>query len=633
MRRREVRLAELYGDLVKRRGFGFELDFAGQVAYRLERKYMAGHEREAVESWKDNRHHYLEAPEFLDTGARLYALEGSPDQAREIMDRLLELEPAWHVSVRLVVFRAYTSSQEKHHLEKARQMYQSMKTEIGGYGSAEMLGDNSSIEMYDNCLLGFLEAHSLPDARQVFRDMAEAGHLDYTGSRLQIERVLRRIHRLYALATSVSSMSAVALDAIAVLPVAYHSHLFSDWMMYSYTQNSPQMVAQILDMMVDRGYQPEPGHFEFLLRALFRTKEPDNVLKAENLGWKMVEEVRLSSTLVGGSVPNSRVSAIKKKLKTVSVLDPDSPIQAPAANVETFALLMSHHAKRLQWEHVDFLSRQLREANIAPNCTIMNVLINNKIRQGQYEEAWRIYKTLTGDEAHDGSVFPNGETMRCLWKILQLAYITQAKTGRENLDLPTPRELLRETREWWELVRYRPDAQRFRRGLIGLSKNEAHRLLLHCFSQAHDLAGALVAFHVLHIEWNVYPVPEDVIRLCKQIAWVAMHDETESARRQFSLGNNNARNMWRLTSTYERIRNRRLDELYAYGRAQFPMTEAEAGDIELNAISEFVRIIMLGNRHPEDVELSIQAARQAIGLPSNMPTGDASAFDLAEDIW
>lgn len=619
MSRRKGRLIELYGNLVETRRF--EHDLAGQVAYRLERKFMAGLQQEALELWKDYRHQYPEAPEFLDTGARLYALEGFPDRAREITDQLLELEPDWHVSVMLVVFRAYTSSQREQHHEEARRMYRAIKAKIG---------DKGPIEIYDNCLLGFLEARSLADARQVFRDMVKAGHLDYNGSESQIQQVLRRLNRLYALATGISSMSSIALDAIAVLPVAYHGHLFSDWMKYALFQESPQVVAQILDMMIERGHQPETGHFEFLLRALFRTKKPDDVLKAENLGWKMVEEARLFSTPMDPSAPETRLMAIKEKLDSASVLDTDSAIRTPAANTSTFALLMGHHAGRSQWEHVDFLTRQLREANIAPDCTIMNVIIDNKIRQGQFVEAWRIYKTLTGNETHKGSIFPDGATMRCLWKILRHAFNDPA--NQESLDLPTPRELLHETIEWWNLVRQRPDADRFLRGLIGLRKNTAHRLILHCFSHSQDLAGALVALHVLRLEFNICPTQEDAKTFRKQIAWVPMHDQSDSVRRQFSLSNNNARNMERLSRTYERIRTRRLKELNADGRVELPSIEADAGDFELNTISEFVRIVLLANRPPEAVELTIQAARQDIGVP-DMPTGDASAFDLDDGSW
>lgn len=623
MSRRHTHLTQLYDDLMKtmaKKG-KVDLHLAGLVAYRLEQKYMAGHQQQALELWKEFRHQYSEEPEFLDTGARLYALEGFPGRAQEIMDHLLALEPDWPESVMLVVFRAFTSSRREQHVEEARRLYEAIKTKVG---------DSHSIELYDNFLVGFLEAQSLSDARQVFRDMAKAGHFDYTGFPQQIKQVLRRLTRLRALATDISSMSAVALDAIAVLPVAYHGHVFSDWMKYTYLQNAPQVVAQILDLMVERGYQPEAVHFEFLLRALFRTRDPDDVHKAESIGWKMVEEARLSSSLANKSAPETRLTAIKKKLEKISVLDPEFSVGIPAANTSTFALLMRHHAERSQWEHVDFLTRQLREADVAPDCTIMNVLINNKVRQGQFVEAWQIYKTLTGDETHEGSIFPNGESMRCLWKMLQLA--TNRPVDQESMELPSPRDLLRETMSWWKLVRQRPDAGRFTRGLLGLVKNESHRLLLHCFNHYHDLAGALVAIHILRMEFNVHPTQVDAARLRKQIAWVSLHDETDSARRQFSLSNNNANNLERLKYTYARIRERRFKELCAWGGIEHPMTEAEAGDFELEVISEFVRVILLGSHDPEVVELMIQDAQQAIGVPK-LPTGDVSAFDLTGESW
>lgn len=615
MSRRHGHLAELHDTSMNtmfKRG-RFDLNLPGLVSYRLEQNFMAGHQQKALEMWKGLRHHYQEAPEFLDTGARLYALEGFPDRAREIMDQLLSLEPGWHESVMLVVFRAYTSSGRQEHLEEARRMYEAIKSKMG---------DNSSFETYDNCLVGFLEARSLKDARQVFRDMVQAGHFDYTGSPKQIEEVLRRLTQLNAQAVGISGLSAIALDAIEVLPVAYHSHVFSDWMKLTYLQDAPQVVAQILDLMIERGYQPEAVHFEFLLRALLRTRELDDVHKAESLGWKMVEEARLSSTLAEDSTSGPRLLAIKTKLEKPSVLDFDSPVRVPAANTSTFALLMRHHAERSQWEHVDFLTRQLREANVAPDCTIMKVLINNKIRQGEFMGAWQIYRALTGDESHEGSIFPDGESMRCLWKMIQLASNNFAT--QQNMELPTPRQLLRETMDWWRLVRQRSDAGRFARGLLGRGENEAHRLLLHCFNQHHDLAGALVALYVLRVEFNICPTRGDAERLRKQIAWVSLHDETDSARRQFSLSNNNAKNIERLHWTYNRIRNRKLR---AWADITLPMTEADAGDFELEVISEFVRVILLGAHDPEVVELMIQEAQHDMGV-SDLPTGDVSAFDL-----
>jgi hypothetical protein len=617
---RHIHLTQLHDDWVKtmtKKG-KHNLRLAGLVAYRLEQKYMAGHQQQALELWKDHRHQYPEEPEFLDVGARLHALEGFPDRAREIMDTLLALEPDWPESVMLVVFRAYTSSQREQHVEEARRLYEAIKTKVV---------DNGSIDIYDSCFIGFLEARSLPDAIQVFRDTVKVGHLDYTGSPQQIEQVLRRLTQLHALATDITSLSAVALDAIAVLPVAYHGHIFSDWMKYTYLQDAPQVVAQILDLMIERGYQPEAVHFEFLIRALFRTREPDDVHKAESIGWKMVEEARLASSLADKSAPGTRLLAIKEKLDNPSVLDPDFSVGVPAANTSTFALLMSHHAGRSQWEHVDFLTRQLREADVAPDCTIMNVLINNKVRKGQFMEAWQIYKALTGDETHEGSVFPDGESMRCLWKMLQLA--SNPSANPRSLELPSPRHLLRETLHWWRLVRQRRDTRRFTQGLFGLTGHESHRLLLHCFNLHQDLAGTLVALHVLRMEFNIFPTKSDQERLRRQIAWVSLHDETDSARRQFSVSDNNAKNSARLKYTYNRIRNRKFKELCAWGGMEFPMTEADAGDFELEVISEFVRVMMLVNHEPEVVELIIQDAQQAIGV-ERLPTGDVSAFDLRQ---
>lgn len=614
--RRHVHLAKLDRDLTRARSS----PVAGQVAHRVQQKFMAGMQEQALKAWAASQDTFAIAPDYLDTGARLYALAGYPDQAKSIMDRLLQVYPGWHPSVMMAVFRAYTSSGSEQHLEKARELYRTMK---------ERLESQILFEFYDSCLIGFLEARSFPDAKEVFQDMARGIPFVVEDRDRYAENFMRRLNMLYSVGTDISSMSSIALNAIAVLPVAFHGHVFSDWMKCAMFEKAPEASAQILDVMIQRGYRPETEHFDYLLRTLFRTKEPEHVSKAEKIAWKMVEEALQSSIALDRHPSGSQTKDIAERLSNLSVPDPDLPVSLPAASASTFALLMRHHASNSQWEHVDYLTRQLQDTNVWPNTTIMNVLIENKCRKGQFVEAMKVYKTLTKVPDVPGSVFPDGETMRILWRTLRIALSTPE--NRNDSKLPSPRQLLRETVAWWAKVRRRPDADRFLQGLAADNKGAIMKLMLHSFSFDQDLSGSLVALHVLRSKFNIYPTREDARIIIRQQAWEAMHDETSSVRKQFGIGKHPARNMLKISRAYEYAFSDRLKKMKITEDQFREYTPEQQGKVELNTISSFVRYLLLGVYDPTTTELLIEGAANAVGV-TGIYTGDENVRHRCNEV-
>lgn len=600
-RNRKVHLEELNCDM---RSVN-KCDTAGQRAQYLEELFLSGKEEQALNEWEEDhdlssegeRHDYK--PEHLEVGAKLHALAGNADRARQIMDELFRLYSDWNrnPSVMMAVFRAHTSSGLAKHHDKAKEIYIQMK---------ERMGNTVSLKDYDAWLVGFLEARHLWHAKQVFKDMVKSGHLAVVESAERADEVLKRLHLLYRLGTDISKMTSIALDAISVLPPAYHGYLFGDWMKSAVVQQAPEAAAQILDMMFQRGYNPEVFHFNMLLKALLRTKERPNILKAENIGWSMIDEAR--------------------KVHDKSLSKAVGAKKIPVANVTTFAMIMHHHAQNLQWEHVDYLARQLKETAVQPNVTIMNVLMDNKTRQGKHSEAWMIYKRLT--EPQDGAegVYPNGATFRCLWKTLRLAL--SSHETRKDANLPTPRELLKEMVHWWTLCRSRYDASRFRQGLAGADNGAITSLILHCFSYTEDLPGSLVALHILRHKFDIFPTDKSAEILQKQMAWVDMARKSEFEREQFGRSGSYKRSLARIRRVYDILLQRRLDRMAVSEEEYMKLTQEEIGDMGLNMLSEFVRVMLKRKYLPEIVEMMIEATVREVGV-AKLETGDMNAFEVA----
>ncbi|KAH7399678.1 hypothetical protein BKA66DRAFT_406316 [Pyrenochaeta sp. MPI-SDFR-AT-0127] len=586
----------------------------------LEGMFLSGKEEQALQEWYLDHHSYTDGqqdynPEHLELGTKLHAMAGNVDQAREGMYELLHLFPDWNTSVMMTVFRAHTSSELDKHHDYAKDIYTRMKE-----GNSERL----SIENYDAWFVGFLEARHLRYAKEVFRDMVMDGYLATSGTAEDIDEVLKRLHMLYRLGTDISKMTSIALDAVSVLPEAYHTHLFGDWMKSAVVHKAPGAAAQILDLMFQRNHKPETFHFNMLLKALLRTKQKPDILKAENIGWRMIDEARKAQKKE--LMPDPTAGIILQRFDRKRKSTTSDVRNVPKANVATCAMIMHHHAKRLQWEHVDYLSRQLKDMSIEPNATIMNVLMDNNCRRGAYSEAWMTYKTLTEPAEGSKGVFPNGATFRCLWKTLRLALGDHAT--RSDPNLPTPRELLKEMTTWWALSRSRYDAERFRQGLSGADHGAITSLILHCFSYTQDLAGSLVALHVLRHNFDIFPTDKAAQILQGQMAWVDMARESESVRSQYFHSRSNKKNSARIAKVYQLLLDRRLDRLHAAGIDHTLFSDEEIGDEGLNLLSEFVRVVLKRSYPPEVVEAMIDATRSELGLP-DLPTGDMDAFEVA----
>jgi hypothetical protein len=600
---RTSRLIRLYQDM-NSVGMFFTLT---QWREYLECLSLSGRENQALMEWR-LQESYSDHPEHLELGVKLHALAGNADSAREIMDDLLEKHPDWDPSIMMNVFRALTSSELMSDHVTARALYDRMK----GATHPRM-----TLAQYDSCFVGFLEAKHVKNAQQVFRDMFSDGSLSATGIAEDVERVLERLHMLYRLGTDISTMTTIALDALSILPVAYHGYLFGDWMKLTVIEKQPGATAKILDMMYRRGYAPETYHLNMLLRALIRTRETPNILRAENIGWRMIDEAQKAHFGKHESLSTAAPTSDQEPGQATNI---EALRNLPPADASTFALIMHHHGKSLQWEHVDYISRQLKETDVIPNTAIMNVLIDNKTRKGAFAEAWSIYQQLTNPTPGSRGVFPDGSTIRHLWKMLRLALGDHAT--RTDPALPIPRDLLKETVDWWKLCRQRPDAKRFHLGLAATHSVAIPGLMLHCFSYTIDLPGALIALHVLRHHFQIFPNDRMVEIVQRQMAWINVTPGSGMYfhSRDVSIGRQ------RVERLYDDLANRRLKELREAGRNAEDMSAEEVGDVRLNLLSEFVRAGLKRTYPDEVVEEMVIAAQVRVGYLG--PTGDKDAFEV-----
>lgn len=592
-RRRRARLNQLNFDM-------HHVDESMSVARRacILEMFNTGKQEAALQEWQVYRN---TEPEYLEMGAELQAMAGNLEESRDIMEELYRLYPTWDTRVMMKVFRAHTSATSAQHHREACAIYSRMRERKGG---------EVTIEDYDAWSVGFLEARSLSNAKQVFVDMIRDGNVDVGDSTESIHRILVRLHMLYRLSNDISSMTSIVLTAISVLPPAYHGRIFGDWMKAAVVYKAPEAAAQILDMMIQKKVIPLTYHFNMLLRVLIRSNESPHVLKAENIAWRMVDEARKSSftTPPPSTSPADSIRA--------DMLDGSKPLEnfegTPKADVNTFALLMQHHAKSLQWEHVDYLSRQLKALSFAPNATIMNVVVDIKIRQGAYAKAWSIYKSFTNPAPGETGVYPDGASLRMMWKSLRFAL--GDSTTRDDPNLPSPRELLKETIEWRALLKGRHDIDRFRKGLASDDHEAITTLILHCFSYTKDLSGGLVALYVLRDKFGILPTPKAKDILIRQMAWVDPPSESRPTSLHFH-SKSNALKMTTITKLHDELLEVKLERLERENIRREDLSMEQVGDHGLDLLHQLVRLVLERDYSPRHAQAMIDEAKHEIGLP------------------
>jgi hypothetical protein len=604
-RDRRAHLVELYRDMIAT-GRTPTLDQKFNYLFSL---CLIGKREEALTGWQEEYDRAKKPQEKLfQAGWMLHSYCNNLDRAREIMEELYFLYPAADVLHMETVFRDHTRSAESRHHDLAHEMYLRMK---------DLLGDKITIQHYDNFLMGFLEARHLPYAKQVFEEMVNDRLLASEYTKDHVEQVLRRLSHIFRLGTDIAEATNIAIHAITVLPPPYHSHLFGEWMKLAVVRNAPEAAAQILDMMFDRGYEPETFHFNLLLKALFRTENKMHKSKAENIGWHMVQEAREAQPkkvhFASAGVSICAKEAFRPILPLTLVR------RVPSADVNTLAILMRHHSSLSQWEHVEYLERKMPELGLHPNADIMTVLMDSDCRRGQYNEVWKTYVSFTNGS---NGVFPNGASLRCLWLTLKLNLSIPKR--RKNSTLPSPRKLLAETLRWWELVRRRPDADQFLQGVSGATRESLSKLVMYSFSHVKDLPGQLVAMHALRRNMDLLLPYEAGKIIASQIAY--RERRSDAPVEEFLSGAFEQR-LGQMLHIFRFFEQRRFTRKQITGDQYEYMSRTEKTDLYIEIISETIRAVLVRQHSPDEVESMITLAKDEVGLP-DLYTGDVDAFNV-----
>ena len=582
---------------------GKELNIYQRILYieglRLERR-----QDEAISQWQklkgdlgDDKQ-AIEEYELL--GVRMFASNGDPERAEKIALNYLRPEKSEDSRILIPILSAWAQRGDAIGMKHAWALYLRFKAQVG---------DNMTMEDYDNITMSLLHAGRADLALAVFKDLMLTGERTDQGSIELYRKAASLIGKSQSSAITPEDLNKISLTGLIALPKRFQNKFFfASWLKKLLGMGEVNAAAMVIELMYERGVRPDSKHLNGIIGAWLRSGSDRDRETAEKMAWAMIHE-RLDlinrrghgDALNDSGMPSAKGIAIPPHLRrTVS-----------PGNIETFSLLLQHYGRRGQDENVELIQRCLAMAEIPPNSYFINHLLYVDLRKGQHVLAWQRYQRMFRKTR------PDLETFACLWDCEKAHLDSLLIRGKDPF--PGPRELMSHMMNWYSSL------QRGERKLVqeDFSK-ELHHQIIRCFAQASDLEGTIAALYAMKESFGVYPDAETVRTVSLHVGRMGIGEVKKPKVGRRRKGNPHRRaNADRIAQAFAILAEQREKYLTEAGLTDLQQCDADIQKEEgLFILTEFLRAVLRRTSVDEDaVEANIEKAAWDMGV-SGVPMDD-----------
>ena len=476
---------------------------------RMEGIFLEGDTHKALGIWES----LLDAPDgsdpaFLEMGVRMYARAGHLEKAHHLLDDVLDGATKADPKLILPLLQAYATRGDEESIRQAWLLYGELRAR---------LRSKMTMREYDAVSLSFLGARHKDCALAVFRDMMmQAGPSD-SESRNLYEAAMQRIGRFMHLGDA-QQVTEFSLEAIRYVPRRFQNKFFyASWLRKLIAEGNLDEAAQVVELMYERGINPDAKHINGLISAWFRRGDGESRRTGEELGWAMIqaridmvhtrrERLRHRQTQDATEPLTPTPAASLQTLAHPTKIPPTfTERRVPAATIETLCVLQKLHLHRGMYAHMRVLRNLLSDTELAMNATFMNNLLYAEFRVRGYTHLWIRFCVMSR------TVAPDAETWIFLWDCMKRHVDSNRSESVEGF--PGPRELFGGFVAWFSALHGQP-----RSDALADMEESAYQDVLRCFCLTGDLPGAFVALEYMKRSFAIYPSNETVKMLLMQLA-------------------------------------------------------------------------------------------------------------------
>lgn len=473
-----------------------------QSLLHMEALRFVGREDEAIEEWQrlrnilENDTHVSAEYELL--GVRLFVSQGNLEKAEEVASNHLQAGHRSESRILISVMDAWLQRQEQDGLKLAWALYLRLRMQ---------LGDDMNLNDYDSVCLSFLREGHVDIAGAVFKDMMLMGQASSQDSVILYKKSMGLLGTVEDGIIATPELDNIPLTAITVLSKSFQNkYFYAGWMKRLIGMDEADSAAAVVKLMYEREITPDAMHLNGIIGAWMRTERDSLKSEGEKMAWAMIRQ-RLD--LVQKRKQQACPDPLQGLGSGVSVLPIPHHVErlTPAANIETFSLLLRYYTQRAKYEQVHMLQQVLELAEIRPNSFWINHFLFMDLRRGEHTALWNRYLSMP-----DSRVTPDMDTFTCLWDC-QRAHLACIKTNKASCQISGPRIMMREMLKWLHTLGEFP-----RKAAVQEFSKELYEKILACMARAHDLPGTIVTLYGLRDVFGFYPDGNTMQSICKLIA-------------------------------------------------------------------------------------------------------------------
>lgn len=574
---------------------GKELDIYQMILY-IEGLRNEGRHDKAISQWQKLKGDLGEDKQAIEEyellGVRMFASNGDPERAEKIALNYLRPENSEESRILIPILSAWAQRGDDIGIKHAWALYLRFKTQVG---------DNMTMEDYDNITMSLLNAGSADLALAVFKDLILTGEQTDQGSIGLYRKAASLIGKSQSSAITPEDLNKMSLTGLIALPRRFQNKFFyASWLKKLLGMGEVDAAATVIELMYERGVKPDAKHLNGIIGAWLRMGSDRARETAEKMAWAMIHE---------------RLDFVKKREHLDAFNTADMPsvkgITVPPhlrrtispANIETFSLLLQHYGRRSQDDNVQLIQKCLALAKIPPVSYFINHLLYVDLRKGQHQSAWERYKQMFCKTP------PDLETFACLWDC-EKAHLDSLLIRTEDR-FPAPRRLMSDMMKWYSLLR---------RGVEPVREDfsqELHNQIIRCFGQATDLEGLIAALYAMKESFGIYPDEETVRTVSLQVGRMGIGEEKRPRAGRLRKGNPQRKgNAARIAQAFAIIAEQRKEFLAEAGLDDLQQCDAHIQNEErLFIIAKFLRAILRRTTLDEDaVEANIEKAASDMGV-------------------
>lgn len=590
---------------------GKELNIYQRILY-IEGLRREGRHDEAISQWQKLKGDLGEdkqaTEEYELLGVRMFASNGDPDRAEKIALNYLRPEKSEDSRILIPILSAWAQRGDAIGIKHAWALYLRFKTQVG---------DNMTMEDYDNITMSLLNAGRADLALAVFKDLMLTGEKSDQGSLELYSKAANLIGKSQSGAITPEDLNKISLTGLIALPRRFQNKFFyASWLKKLLGMGEVIAAATVIELMYERGIRPDSKHLNGIVGAWLRTGNDRDRETAEKMAWAMIHE-RLDLVNRRGHRDAFHTTDMPS-VKGINVPPHLRRIISPA-NIETFSLLLQHYGRRGQDDNVQLMQKCLAMAEIPPNSYFINHLLYVDLRKGEHQSAWDRYERMFR------KIRPDLETFACLWDC-EKAHLDNLLIRAKDGFFPQPRRLMSEMMNWYSLL------QPGERGLVqeDFSK-ELHNQIIRCFGQTTDLEGLIAALYAMKESFGIYPDEETARTVSLQVGRMGIGEDKRPRAGRIRKGNPQRKaNVARIARAFAIIAEQREKFLAEAGFDDLQQCDADIQKEEgLYILAEFLRAILRRTTMDEDaVEANIEKAASDMGVSGVRMEDPLPSYDV-----